>query len=144
MTDHLDPQQARDLLDRAGRLGAASRSGASWPQIALLLGLGGISAMFAVALYLVVLADEHLVWLPMVVMGLWLGILTAIMLGFGTSTKFGFGHRWRTAMLAWALAWVFTIVGSTVWWRGELWFAIASALLLTVVTSWGAWREARQ
>ena len=143
MTSHLDPQQARDLLDQAGRLGAASRSGASWPQIALLLGLGGISAMFAVAVYLVGLADDHLVWLPMVVMGLWLGILTAMMVGFGRSTKVGFGRRWRTAMLVWAVAWVFTVVGSTVWWRGQLWFALGSALMLTVVTTWGAWREAR-
>ncbi len=144
MTEHPDPQRARDLLNEAGRLGAASRGGASWPQIALLLGLGGISAMFAVAVYLVVLANEHLIWLPMLVMGLWLGILTAMMLGFTRSTKLGFGRRWRTAMLAWAVAWVFTVVGGTVWWRGQLWFALASAALLTAVTAWGAWREARQ
>lgn len=144
MTDHLDPGRARELLDQAGRLGAAARSGASWPQIAMLLGLGGLSAMFAIALHLVVIADDRLIWLPMVVMALWLGILATMMLVFGRSTKFGFGRRWRTAMLAWAAAWVFTIVGGTVWWKGQVWFALGSALLLTVVTAWGAWREARQ
>ena len=144
MTDHLDPQQARDLLDQAGRLGAASRSGASWPQITMLLGLGGTSAMFVVALYLVVLADERLVWLPMAFMGLWLAILISTMVVFNRATKAGFGRRWGQAMGAWSVAWIITVIGSTVWWKGELWFAITSALLLTAVTAWGAWREARQ
>lgn len=40
--------------------------------------------------------------------------------------------------------WVLSIIGGTVWWQGQLWFAVVSALLLTAVTTWGAWREARQ
>ena len=139
-----NPDEARELLEQAGRLGSASRAGASWPQVALLLGLGGISAMFTVALYLVVLADKRLVWLPMSVMLVWLAILTTMMVTFTRTTKVGFGRRWRTAMLAWAVAWVFSVIGGTVWWPGQLWFAVASALLLTAVTAWGAWREARQ
>lgn len=140
----LDPQQARDLLDQAGRLGSAARAGASWPQITCLLGIGGVSAMFAVAAYFVVRSDEHLIWFPMVVMGVWVAILITVMLRFARATKAGFGRRWGQAMGAWAVAWVVTVVGSTVWWRGELWFAIASAALLTLVTAAGAWREARQ
>lgn len=138
-----NPDEARALLEQAGRLGSAARSGAGWPHIALLLGLGGLSAMFTVALYLVGRLDERLVWLPMAVMFLWLAILTVMMVVSNRATKAGFGGRWRTAMLVWAAAWVFSVVGGTVWWRGELWFAIASALLLTAVTTWAAWREAR-
>ena len=63
-----NPDEARALLEQAGRLGSAARSGAGWPPIALLLGLGGLSAMFTVALYLVGRLDERLVWLPMAVM----------------------------------------------------------------------------
>ena len=144
MTSHLDPQQARDLLDQAGRLGSAARSGASWPQIACLLGIGGVSAMFAVALYFVGHTDGRLVALPLVVAGVWFAILITVMVRFARATKAGFGKRWGQAMAAWTVAWVFTVVGSTVWWVGELWFAIASAALLTLVTTLGAWREARQ
>ncbi|MDO5533057.1 MAG: hypothetical protein Q4F65_00195 [Propionibacteriaceae bacterium] len=139
-----NPQQARDLLDQADRLGAASRAGAGWPQISLLLGLGGLSSMLAVSLYLVVLIEPSLVWVPMAVFGVWLAILTATALTFTRATKVGFGGRWRTAMMAWTFAWLFTVLGTTVWWRGELWFALVAAGLLTVVTTLGAWREARR
>ena len=139
-----NPDEARALLEQAGRLGSAARSGAGWPHIALLLGLGGLSAMFTVALYLVGRLDERLVWLPMAVMFLWLAILISTMVVFNRATKAGFGRRWGQAMGAWSVAWIITVIGSTVWWKGELWFAITSALLLTAVTAWGAWREARQ
>ena len=47
-------------------------------------------------------------------------------------------------MGAWALVWVVAMLGGTVWWKGQLWFTIAAALALTLVTTAGAWREARR
>lgn len=140
----LDAQRARDLLDRAAHVGSAARSGAGWPQIACLLGLGGVSSMFIVAVYLLTRADERLIWLPMVMMAGWLAILMGMMAVFSRSTKAGFGKRWRTAMTAWGITWAVAIIGSTVWWKGELWFTLAAIAALTIVTVAGAWREARQ
>lgn len=144
MTEPVDPQQARELLERAGQLSAASRSGAGWPQITMLLGLGASSSMFMVALHLVMLADERLVWLPMVIMLLWLAILSVTMLGFARATKVGFSRRWWTVILVWGVVWVVSMLGITVWWPGQLWFAVTAALVLTVVCTFGGWREARR
>lgn len=138
------PDEARDRLDEAGRLGAAARSGASWPQVALLLGLGGVSSMFMVAMTFVVRVDERFVFLPMVLMLVWIGILSLVMLVFTRATKVGFGRRWRRAMRAWGLTWVVAIIGGTVWWQGEIWFAVAAAVALTLVTVIPAWNEARR
>lgn len=142
--EDMDPQRARDLLDRAAHVGSAARSGAGWPQIACLLGLGALSAMFMVAVYLVAVADERLIWLPMVTMAVWLAILMVVMGAFSRSTKAGFGQRWRAAMTAWGITWVAAILGSTIAWKGELWFTVVAIVALTVVTVAGAVREARQ
>lgn len=142
--EDMDPQRARDLLDRAAHVGSAARSGAGWPQIACLLGLGGVSSMFIVAVHLLPLTNEGLIWLPMVTMGLWIAILTGVMVTFTRVTKSGFGRRWGTAIAAWAITWVVAIVGSTTLGKGELWFTGVAIVALTVVTVAGAWREARQ
>lgn len=144
MSDEVDAARARQLLQEAGRLGAAARAGASWPQIACLLGLGGVSTMFVVSLPLVVMADERLIWLPMVAMAVWLAILITVMVVFSRASKSGFGRRWGQAMGAWAVVWVVAVLGSTVWWKGQLWFAVTAGAALTLITTWGAWREARQ
>lgn len=144
MTEPMDAARARALLDEAGRLGSAARAGASWPQIACLLGLGGVSTMFMVALHLVVGYDTHLVWLPMAAMGVWVAILISVMVAFTRANKTGFGRRWGQAMAAWGITWAVAMVGGTVWWRGELWFTLAAAAALTLVTVWGALREARR
>lgn len=143
-TGPLDAARARELLNEAGRLGSASRSGASWPAIGTMLGLGATSSMFMVALHLVTLSDEGLVWLPLVVMGVWLAILIGTMTVFTRATKAGFGRRWTQGMLAWSVVWVLSIVGGTVWWPGQLWFTLASIAALTVVTAATAWNEARR
>lgn len=140
----IDAARARELLNEAGRLGSAARAGASWPQIACLLGLGGVSTMFVVATYLVVHLDEHLIWFPMIAMGVWVAIPLTVMIVFTRASKAGFGHRWRQAIGGWGITWVVTVLGSTTWWKGELWFAITACLALTAVTTWGAWREARR
>ena len=144
MTGEMDAARARHLLDEAGRLGSIARAGASWPHIAFLLGLGGVSTMFVVALHLVVRSDEHLVWLPMAAMGAWLAILVTVMVVFARASKAGFSRRWVQAMGAWALGWVVAMLGGTVWWKGQLWFAVTAGAALTLITTWGAWREARQ
>lgn len=144
MSEQLTPDEARDLLGKADQLGAAAQAGASWPQIALLLGLGGVSSMAIIAMTLATNLNKLYVFIPMGFMLGWLGILTIIMIVFHRVTKVGFGRRWRRAMLAWGITWVVAIVGSTVWWQGEMWFAVVAALALTVVTVIPAWNEARR
>lgn len=144
MKDDMNATRARELLDEAGRLGSAVRAGASWPHIACLLGIGGVSTMFIVSLHLVIRLDERLIWFPMSAMAVWLAILITTMVVFSRASKAGFGRRWQQAIGAWSVTWVIAIVGGTVWWPGELWFAIAAGVAVTVVTVGGAWREARQ
>ena len=57
-----NPDEARALLEQAGRLGSAARSGAGWPHIALLLGLGGLfdNAWFFVAAPVAAFATDRL------------------------------------------------------------------------------------
>lgn len=138
------PDEARNLLHQADQLGAAARSGASWPQIALLLGLGGVSSMAMIAMPLVAQINERLVAIPMLAMLVWIGIFTTVMVVFNRATKAGFGRRWRRAMLSWGLTWVVCIIGSTVWWKGEIWFSLVAAAALTLVTIIPAWNEARR
>ncbi|MFT3876761.1 MAG: hypothetical protein QM708_10135 [Propioniciclava sp.] len=138
------PDEARRLLEQAGQLGAAAQSGASWPQIALLLGLGGVSSMAVIAIWLVLLVDVRLLFIPMLAMLAWTGILLTVTIVFTRATKAGFGRRWLRAMLIWGLTWTFCMIGGAVWWKGEIWFTVASALALTLVTVVPAWKEARQ
>lgn len=144
MSEQLTPDEARDLLGKADQLGAAAQSGASWPQIALLLGLGGVSSMAILGMTLATGTNRLYMFIPMGFMLAWLGILTVIMLAFHRVTKVGFGRRWRRAILTWGLTWVVAIIGSTVWWQGEIWFAVVAAVALTVVTVVPAWTEARR
>ncbi|RAX49373.1 hypothetical protein DQ353_10070 [Arthrobacter sp. AQ5-05] len=124
------PSATQDLLNEAGRLGAASRFGASWPHITMLLGLGAISSLSLLAFWLVGQVDESLIWIPMVGM-----------LHFGRSPKQGFTVRWGICIGIWAVPWgIGCIVGLNVF-ADDLWFFAASAAAITIATVVGAWTE---
>ncbi len=138
----LSPSAAQNLLNEAGRLGAASRSGAGWPHIAMLLGLGAISSMSLLAFWLVGQVNESLIWIPMLGMFSWLGIFMAVMLYFGRSTKQGFTVRWGICIGIWAVLWGIGCVVGLNFFADELWFFAATAAAITITTVAGAWTEA--
>ncbi|WP_372696841.1 hypothetical protein [Arthrobacter sp. JSM 101049] len=138
------PQAAHDLLQEASRLESASRAGAGWPHITMLLGLGAITSLSMLSFWFVARYDESLVALPMIAMLVWLGIFMAFMFAFGRSTKRGFGRRWMTFMMIWAGLWVVGIVLSSTLFAGELWFTLLIATAITVNSVTGAWLEARK
>ncbi len=136
-------QAAREMLQEAGRLGAASRAGASWPHIAMLLGLGAISSLSLLSFWLVGQFNESYIALPMVAMLVWLGIFMAFMLANGRSTKLGFTRRWMTFMGIWAGLWILGTVVGLVFFPGSMWFFIAVSSAITANSVIGAWREVR-
>lgn len=137
-------QAARDLLQEAGRLGAASRTGASWPHIAMLLGLGAISSLSLISFWLVGRFDESLIVIPLVAMLVWMGIFLAIMMVFGRSTKRGFGRRWITFIAIWGVLWIIGVGLGTTIAVNQLWFTLAIATAITLNSAIGAWLEARK
>lgn len=137
-------QAAQQLLQEAGRLGAAARSGASWPHITMLLGLGAISSLSLISFWLVGRFDESLIPIPLLGMLVWLGIFMAVMLTFGRSTKRGFSKRWITFIAIWAGLWVIGVgLGTTVA-ANQLWFTLGMAAAITANSVIGAWLEARK
>lgn len=136
-------QTARELLQEAGRLGAASRAGASWPHIAMLLGLGAISSLSLLSFWLVGQFNESLIALPMMAMLVWLAIFMGFMLANGRTTKLGFTRRWMTFMGIWAGLWILGTVVGLVFFPGSLWFFIAISTAITANSVIGAWREVR-
>lgn len=136
-------QAARELLNEASRLESAARSGAGWPHIAMLLGLGAITSLSMLAFWFVGRFDESLVALPLVAMLIWLGIFMVFMMVFGRSTKRGFGRRWMTFMMIWAGLWVIGILLASTLLTGQFWFAIVIATAITINSVIGAWLEAR-
>ena len=138
----LTPAAAQNLLSEAGRLGAASRSGASWPQITMLLGLGAISSISLLAFWLVAQVDESLIWIPMTALLVWLGIFMATMFHFGKSTKAGFTRRWLLYIAVWAVLWAVGCFIGLFFFKDDLWFFAATAVAITIATVWGAWTEA--
>lgn len=139
----MSPEEARALLAQAQQRGDATRSAASSAPSAFLLALGAMSSMFAVAMHLLTLTDEHLVWLVMAVFLPWLAILIIAMVTSVRYVKTGFGRRWTLSMSAWGIVWVGVVLGMSLLWKGELWFTLTAVIALTAVTVWGAWREAR-
>ena len=136
-------QAAREMLEQAGRLGAASRAGASWPHIAMLLGLGAISSLSLLSFWMVGQFDESLIALPLLAMLLWLGIFMGFMLANGRTTKFGFTRRWMAFMGIWAGLWTLGTVVGLVFFPGSLWFFVAVSAAITANSVIGAWREVR-
>ncbi|GAA4373587.1 hypothetical protein [Paeniglutamicibacter cryotolerans] len=137
-------QAARDLLREAGRLGAAARTGASWPHIAMLLGMGAISSLSLISFWLVGRFDESLIAIPLIAMLIWLGIFMGVMLAFGRSTKRGFGRRWITFMAIWGALWVIGVGFGTTLAANQLWFTLSVATAITLNSAIGAWVEARK
>ncbi|APF41254.1 hypothetical protein [Neomicrococcus aestuarii] len=134
--------EAQELLSRASQLRTAAKSGSSWPQITLLLGLGAASSMSMLLFWFVENYNESLVWLPMLGMAVWLVILFAFTTRFSRSTKEGFGERWGMYIGVWGVVWALGImVGLFVFPTSLLYFSLA-ALALILVTAVGAWIEA--
>ncbi len=79
----------------------------------------------------------------MLVIGLWLGILTAMMVGFGRAAKVGFGRRWGVTMGAWAVAWIAGVLAVTSL-TDQVWVPATAAGVLLAITGAGAWAETRR
>lgn len=137
-------QAARELLQQAGRLGAAARTGASWPHITMLLGMGAISSLSLISFWLVGRFDESLIAIPLIAMLIWLGIFMAVMLAFGRSTKRGFGKRWIAFMSIWAALWTIGVLLGTTIAINQLWFTLTIASAITLNSAVGAWVEAKK
>ncbi len=136
-------QAARDMLEQAGRLGAASRTGASWPHVAMLLGLGAISSLSLLSFWLVGQFNESLIALPLIAMLIWLGIFMAFMLIAGRSTKLGFTRRWRAFIGIWAVLWAIGTIVGLFFFADSLWFFILVATAITANSVIGTWFEVR-
>ena len=140
----IDAERARELLGQAHQADSATRAGASQAPSAFLLALGALCSMSVVAMHLLTGTDQHLVWLVIAVSLAWIIILSVAMFSSVRYVKAGFGRRWARTIIAWAILWGITMIGMTSIWKGELWFTLTSIIALTTLTTWGAWREARQ
>lgn len=141
MSSGPSPEQARALLDQAAHAAATTRAGASWPQVAGLLGLGGASSLAVPAFAFM---PEDLVALPLVLVFVWIGAVLVFSAVFSRSLKQGFGKRWVTSIVLWGVVWVFSILGVYWWFPGQVWFVALASALLSVVTLGAAWIEARR
>lgn len=135
------PEEARELLEQAARTASTTRAGASWPQLAGLLGLGGASSLALVALAYV---PTELVALPLLLFLGWLGALFGFVGVFSRAVKRGFGRRWIGTLLGWGALWLVGIFGIYWWFPGQSWFLATVSAALCLVTLLGAWLEARQ
>ncbi|MGY5766301.1 hypothetical protein ACXET9_14000 [Brachybacterium sp. DNPG3] len=133
------PEEAQALLARAAQAESTTRTGASWPQIAGLLGLGAASSL---ALPAIAFAPTEMLALPLTLMILWITASIVFMTVFSRSVKRGFGKRWITAIVAWGILWTIGIVGTTTVFAGQIWFLAIMSGLLTALTLVGAWIEA--
>lgn len=140
--ESLSKQKAQELLARASQLQSVAKSGASWPQITLLLGLGAASSTSMLLFWFVANYNESLVWLPMVGMALWLITLFAFTTRFSQSTKEGFGKRWGTYIGVWGIMWALGIMGGLFLFPTSILYFALAALALFAVTVAGAWIEA--
>lgn len=141
MSDQPTPEEARALLDQAEQAASTTRAGASWPQIAGLLGLGGASSL---AIPAFAYTPEHLVALPMVLVFVWIGAVLVFSAVFGRSLKHGFGKRWVISIMLWGITWVLSILGIYWWFPGQAWFVALASTLLAAITLGAAWAEARR
>lgn len=137
-----DAAQAQALLDQAGQVGSSVRSGASWPAISFLLGLGALSSMGILTFTYARLVADASPTLPAILMGVWLLILFGTVLFFTRTSKRGFGRRWGIYMGLWGALWMAGMLLSGFVFPGELWFAGVVAASLTVSTTSCAWYEA--
>ena len=140
----ISAQSARDMLQEAGRLGSASRAGASWPHVTMLLGLSAISSLSLISFWLVGRIDQSLISIPMVAMLIWLGIFMAVMLIFGNSTKLGFSKRWIRFMIIWGILWIIGVGLGTTIAINQLWFTLLISAAITLNALIGTWLEAKK
>jgi hypothetical protein len=143
-THGLDAGRAQALLQQADQITASVRTGAGWPHIATLLGLGAISSMGIIALTLAARVPGTPMVLPIVTMMVWIIIFSTMGLVFSRTSKRGFGARWGLYIGAWAVLWSIAMLVGGTFFQGELWFAGIMAALLTLATTAGAWYEARR
>lgn len=136
----LSATQARELLDHAQRTAATTRAGASWTAVAPLLAIGAGSSTALIGMWL---AGPELLGLPLSMFFLWLAIGLAFHYRFAHSVKRGFTRRWLVTIGLWALVWTVSVFTTSTGAIGDnIWFVTAMALMLTMITTIGAWREA--
>ncbi len=144
MSEPMSAEQARGMLQEANQLGMSTRSGAGWPQITMLMGLGAISSLSLISFGLVAGIPDASVTVPMIAMLIWLGIFMGTGLYFGRSVKKGFGARWGLYIGIWAVLWTMgTLLGGLVF-EDQMWFYVLCAALIAVTTTACAWYEARR
>lgn len=144
MNESVSAENARGMLQQADQLGASARTGAGWPQITMLLGLGAISSLSLISFGLVAHIQDALPTVPMIAMFVWLGIFMATGLFFGRSVKRGFGPRWAAYMSIWGVLWALSMLLSGYVFQDQMWFYVLCAAVITVATTACAWYEARQ
>ncbi len=144
MNESISAENARGMLQQANQLGASARTGAGWPQITMLLGLGAISSLSIISFGLVERIPGGVPTVPMIAMFIWLGIFTATGVYFGRSVKKGFGRRWVTYIAIWSVLWTLGSLLSGFVFQDQMWFYILCAALITVATTACAWYEARR
>lgn len=136
----LSSDHARELLDHAQRTAATTRVGASWTAVAFLMAIGAGSSAALIGIWL---AGPELLGLPMSMFFLWMAIGSAFHFRFAHAAKRGFTRRWLVTIGLWALAWIVSVFTTSTGAIGDnIWFVTAMALLLTLITTIGAWREA--
>lgn len=136
--------QAKAMLEQADGLGASIRSGASWPAVTFLLGLGAVSSMGIIVLAYADQIPGASAILPISVMGAWLLILIATDILFSRTAKRGFGIRWVIYIGLWGALWAAGTLLSGPVFADQLWFTGLIAALLTISTTACAWYEARR
>lgn len=136
----VNADHARELLNHAQRTEATTRAGASWTAVALLMAIGAGSSTALIGMWL---AGQELLGLPMSMFFLWLAIGLAFHYRFAHAVKRGFTRRWLVTIGLWALAWTVSVFTTSTGAIGDnVWVVTAMALVLTVITTVGAWREA--
>ncbi|GAA1345872.1 hypothetical protein [Arthrobacter roseus] len=144
MNESMSAENARGMLQQADQLGASARTGAGWPQITMLLGIGAISSLSLISFGLAARISDAAVTVPLIAMMIWLGIFMATGLFFGRSVKKGFGPRWITYIAIWGVLWVLSVSLGGFVFQDQMWFYVLCAALIAVVTTACSWYEARR
>lgn len=131
-----DPHEAAELISQAGRTTSSVRGTASWPFIAVQLGLGAASSMY-------------LLWapappgplstsiVPLIGLAGWIAFLLPFGVVFGRVAKNGFGRRWLVFMAVWSACWVVGML------QPFPWAAVGAGFVIMAASMIGAVREAR-
>ena len=103
-----------------------------------------IGAASSTALIGMWLAGPELLGLPMSMFFLWLAIGFALHYRFAHAVKRGRSpRRWLVTIGLWSAVWLVSVVTTSTGAIGDnVWFVTAMALMLTAITTIGAWREA--